>query len=78
MRALRDDVLAAIGSLNLVDVGSPEELSGKISAPAHQEAALQREHIPTTVNVPWSKAANDDGTFRSDDEFVGLYGILEL
>lgn len=47
--------------------------------PAHllQEAALQREHIPTAVNVPWSKAANDDGTFRSDDEFVGLYGILD-
>ncbi|MFE3168970.1 sulfurtransferase [Streptomyces sp. NPDC059224] len=79
LRALRDDVLAAIGSLNLVDVRSPEEFSGKLSAPAHliQEAALQRGHIPTAVNVPWSKAANDDGTFRSDDELASLYGILD-
>ncbi|MGW4027448.1 sulfurtransferase [Streptomyces sp. NPDC005009] len=79
IRALRDEVLAAIGSRNLVDVRSPEEFSGKLRAPAHmiQEAALQRGHIPTAVNVPWSKAANDDGTFKSDEELAALYADVD-
>ncbi|MER7485871.1 sulfurtransferase [Streptomyces sp. NPDC126497] len=79
IRALRDEVLAAIGSQNLVDVRSPEEFSGKLRAPAHmiQEAALQRGHIPTAVNVPWSKAANDDGTFKSDEELAALYADVD-
>jgi thiosulfate/3-mercaptopyruvate sulfurtransferase len=78
VRALRDEVLAAIGSRNLVDVRSPEEFSGRLSAPAHliQEAAIQRGHIPTAVNVPWSKAANDDGTFKSDEELAALYDAV--
>ncbi|MGW3628402.1 sulfurtransferase [Streptomyces sp. NPDC000880] len=75
LRALRDEVLASIGSRNLVDVRSPEEFSGALLAPAHmlQEAAMQRGHVPTAVNVPWSKAANDDGTFKSDEELAALY-----
>jgi thiosulfate/3-mercaptopyruvate sulfurtransferase len=75
LRAFRDDVLAAIGKLNLVDVRSPDEFSGKLLAPAHlpQEAAQRGGHIPTARNVPWSKAANDDGTFRSDEELRSLY-----
>ncbi|MFF4214577.1 sulfurtransferase [Streptomyces sp. NPDC001796] len=79
LRALRDEVLNSIGSRNLVDVRSPEEFSGKLSAPAHliQEAAMQRGHIPTAVNVPWSKAANDDGTFKSDEELAALYGEVD-
>ncbi|MFD7444006.1 sulfurtransferase [Streptomyces sp. NPDC059909] len=79
VRALRDEVLKSIGSQNLVDVRSPEEFSGKLSAPAHliQEAALQRGHIPTAVNVPWSKAANDDGTFKSDEELTALYAAVD-
>ncbi|MFI6358642.1 sulfurtransferase [Streptomyces sp. NPDC050743] len=79
VRALRDEVLKSIGSQNLVDVRSPEEFSGKLSAPAHliQEAALQRGHIPTAVNVPWSKAANDDGTFKSDEELAALYAAVD-
>ncbi|MFI5798975.1 sulfurtransferase [Streptomyces sp. NPDC051677] len=79
LRAMRDEVLCAIGSHNLVDVRSPEEFSGRLSAPAHliQEAALQRGHIPTAVNVPWSKAANDDGTFRSDEELAALYADVD-
>ncbi|MFD7409757.1 sulfurtransferase [Streptomyces sp. NPDC059866] len=79
IRALRDEVLSAIGSHNLVDVRSPEEFSGRLSAPAHliQEAALQRGHIPTAVNVPWSRATNDDGTFRSDDELAALYANVD-
>ncbi len=75
IRALRDEVVAAIGVQNLVDVRSPDEFSGKLFAPAHlpQEAAQRAGHIPTAANVPWSKAANDDGTFRSDDELKQLY-----
>ncbi|GAA3843058.1 sulfurtransferase [Sphaerisporangium flaviroseum] len=76
LRAFRDDVVAAIGKLNLVDVRSPDEFSGKLLAPAHlpQEAAQRGGHIPTARNVPWSKAANDDGTFKSDEELRSLYG----
>ena len=80
IRAFRDEVIAAIGSKNLVDVRSPDEFSGKLSAPAHlpQEQAQVNGHIPTAVNVPWSKLANDDGTFRSDDEIRSIYADAGL
>jgi thiosulfate/3-mercaptopyruvate sulfurtransferase len=76
IRAFRDEVVAAIGKLNLVDVRSPDEFAGRLLAPAHlpQEQAQRGGHIPTAKNVPWSKAANDDGTFKSDDELRTLYG----
>ncbi len=76
IRAFRDEVVEAIGSLNLVDVRSPDEYAGRLLAPAHlpQESAQRGGHIPTASNIPWSKAANDDGTFRSDDELTKLYG----
>jgi thiosulfate/3-mercaptopyruvate sulfurtransferase len=75
IRAMRDEVLAAIGKRNLVDVRSPDEFAGRLLAPAHlpQEQAQRAGHIPTAKNVPWSKAANDDGTFKSDDELRTLY-----
>jgi thiosulfate/3-mercaptopyruvate sulfurtransferase len=75
IRAFRDDVLGAIGSLNLVDVRSPDEFAGRLLAPAHlpQEQSQRGGHVPTARNIPWSKAANDDGTFRSDDELTALY-----
>jgi thiosulfate/3-mercaptopyruvate sulfurtransferase len=75
IRAFRDDALNAIGNLNLVDVRSPDEFSGKLLAPAHlpQEQSQRGGHIPTAKNVPWSKAANDDGTFKSDDDLKTLY-----
>ncbi|HXL96504.1 MAG TPA: sulfurtransferase [Streptosporangiaceae bacterium] len=75
LRALREEVLAAIGKRNLVDVRSPDEFAGRLLAPAHlpQEQAQRAGHIPTARNVPWSKAANEDGTFRSDDELRELY-----
>jgi len=75
IRAFRDEVVAAIGTKNLVDVRSPDEYSGRLLAPAHlpQESAQRGGHIPTAANVPWSKAANDDGTFKSDDELRTLY-----
>ena len=75
IRAFRDEVVEAIGKLNLVDVRSPDEFSGKLLAPAHlpQEQSQRAGHVPTAKNIPWSKAANDDGTFRSDDELKELY-----
>jgi thiosulfate/3-mercaptopyruvate sulfurtransferase len=76
IRAFRDEVVAAIGTKNLVDVRSPDEFSGKILAPAHlpQEQSQRPGHVPGAINIPWSKAANEDGTFRSDEELAKLYG----
>ncbi|MFI6506433.1 sulfurtransferase [Streptosporangium sp. NPDC050855] len=75
IRAFRDDVVAAIGKLNLVDVRSPDEFTGKLLAPAHlpQEAAQRGGHVPTARNIPWSKTANDDGTFKTDEDLKALY-----
>jgi thiosulfate/3-mercaptopyruvate sulfurtransferase len=75
IRAFRDEVIAAIGRKNLVDVRSPDEFSGKILAPAHlpQEQSQRPGHIPGAINVPWSKAANEDGTFKSDEDLRKLY-----
>ncbi|MEV0844971.1 sulfurtransferase [Streptomyces sp. NPDC049954] len=75
IRAFRDDVVKAINAENLVDVRSPDEFSGKLLAPAHlpQEQSQRPGHVPSARNIPWSKNANDDGTFRSDDELKQLY-----
>jgi thiosulfate/3-mercaptopyruvate sulfurtransferase len=80
IRAFRDEVVDSIGAKNLVDVRSPDEFSGKILAPAHlpQEQSQRPGHIPTAINVPWSKAANEDGTFKSDEELGELYGQAGL
>ncbi len=76
IRAYRDEVVAAIGAKNLIDVRSPDEYAGRLLAPAHlpQEQAQIPGHIPTALNVPWSKTANDDGTFRKDEELKEIYG----
>ena len=75
IRAFRDEVVAAIGVKNIVDVRSPQEFSGELAAPAHlpQEGGQIKGHIPTAKNIPWSKAANEDGTFRSNEELSELY-----
>ena len=75
IRAYRDEVIAAIGTLNIVDVRSPAEFSGELAAPAHlpQEQGQIKGHIPTAKNIPWSKAANEDGTFKTDTELKELY-----
>ena len=80
LRAFRDEVVDAIGSKNLVDVRSPDEFAGKLVAPAHlpQESAQRAGHIPSAINVPWSKAANEDGTFKSDEELQQIYGEAGL
>jgi thiosulfate/3-mercaptopyruvate sulfurtransferase len=78
-RALRDDVLGRVregGGATFVDVRSPEEFRGEKLAPDHlpQEQAQVPGHIPGAANIPWVKAANDDGTFKSADELTELYG----
>ena len=80
IRAFRDDVVAAIGAKNLVDVRSPDEFSGRLLAPAHlpQEQSQRPGHVPSARNIPWSKNANDDGTFKSDDELAEIYADAGL
>ena len=75
LRALRDEVLSSIGNSNLIDVRSPDEYTGRLLAPAHlpHEQSQRAGHIPSAVNVPWSRASNDDGTFLSDDELRSIY-----
>ena len=75
IRAFRDEVGEAIGVKNLVDVRSPDEYAGRLLAPAHlpQEQAQRAGHVPTAASVPWSKAANDDGTFRSNEALKEIY-----
>ncbi len=77
LRALRDEVLNAVttGDRAWVDVRSPEEFRGDLLAPPHlpQEQAQVPGHIPGASNIPWSKAAAEDGTFRSADELKELY-----
>jgi thiosulfate/3-mercaptopyruvate sulfurtransferase len=75
LRAFRDEVVAAIGVKNIVDVRSPAEFSGELAAPAHlpQEGGQVKGHVPSAKNIPWSKAANEDGTFKSQDELKDIY-----
>jgi thiosulfate/3-mercaptopyruvate sulfurtransferase len=76
VRAYRRDVegVVATRSANLVDVRSPDEFSGKIIAPPGMSETAQRGgHIPGARSVPWSKTANEDGTFKSPQELRQLY-----
>ena len=77
IRAFRDYVLDRVreGNGEFVDVRSPEEFRGEKLAPDHlpQEQSQVPGHIPGAANIPWSKAANDDGSFRSADELKALY-----
>ena len=74
VRAFKEDVLAHFGK-PLIDVRSLEEYTGeRTHMPSYpQEGALRGGHIPTAASVPWSRAANDDGTFRSADELSAIY-----
>ena len=74
IRAYKDDVLAHLGK-PLIDVRSPEEYSGeRTTAPAYpDEGALRAGHIPSAANVPWGRAAADDGRFRSAAELDAIY-----
>ncbi len=62
-------------SLPLVDVRGPQEFTGEILAPPGLPETAQRGgHIPGARNIPWNKACNDDGTFKSAEELKALYG----
>ena len=78
IRAFREDVLnaASSGSSFFVDVRAPEEFRGELLAPAAlpQEGAQRGGHIPNAANVPWATAVAPDGTFKSADELIEIYG----
>ncbi len=81
IRAFSLDVLKHLVDVNrgtgaLVDVRSPDEFSGKVTHMPNypQEGALRGGHIPGAQSIPWSQAANEDGTFKSFDELTALYG----
>jgi len=76
IRAFRDDVLDHLESNNpLIDVRSPKEFSGELThmEAYPQEGCLRGGHVPTAKNVPWARAANEDGTFKSADELEAIY-----
>jgi thiosulfate/3-mercaptopyruvate sulfurtransferase len=77
IRSFRDEVLDRAKSRKggMVDVRSPEEFRGEKLAPDHlpQEQAQVPGHVPGAANIPWAKAANEDGTFKSADELKALY-----
>lgn len=76
LRAVRDEVLAAVGNAGtqLVDVRSPAEFKGEIIAPPGMSETAQRAgHIPGAKNIPWATAANEDGTFKSESELRDIY-----
>ena len=76
IRAFREDVLRHIqGHRPLIDVRSPQEYRGELlHMPDYpQEGALRGGHIPGAKNVPWARAANEDGTFKTAAELRGIY-----
>jgi thiosulfate/3-mercaptopyruvate sulfurtransferase len=79
LRARRDNIFQILSGkpASLVDVRSPDEFTGRIIAPPGMSETAQRGgHIPGAVNVPWSKAVNEDGSFKSYDDLAKLYGAL--
>jgi thiosulfate/3-mercaptopyruvate sulfurtransferase len=74
IRAFKEDVLAHLGK-PLVDVRSPGEYSGELlHMPDYpQEGAMRGGHIPGARSVPWARAANEDGTFKSRPELEAIY-----
>lgn len=61
----------------IIDIRSPAEFEGTVFAPeGFQELAIRAGHIPTAVNVPWGRAVNEDGTFKSVEELRELYAAV--
>jgi thiosulfate/3-mercaptopyruvate sulfurtransferase len=76
IRARRDDIFRILADrfAQLVDVRSPDEFSGKVIAPPGMTETAQRGgHIPGAANIPWAKAVNEDGTFKSYDDLAAIY-----
>ncbi len=78
IRAYKQDVLGVLGAQPLIDVRSPQEYTGeRTHMPDYpEEGALRGGHIPTARSIPWGKAADDSGRFRSRAELDELYGFL--
>jgi thiosulfate/3-mercaptopyruvate sulfurtransferase len=77
LRAFLPDAQHAMrtASVALVDVRSPQEFTGEILSPPGLPETCQRGgHIPRAKNIPWAKACNDDGTFKTREELSALYG----
>ncbi len=78
VRARKEEVRDAVegkSRTQLVDVRSVDEFTGKIIAPPGMTETAQRGgHIPGAANIPWSQAANEDGTFKSVEALKQLYG----
>jgi thiosulfate/3-mercaptopyruvate sulfurtransferase len=78
IRAFRDEVIKhQKAGKPLVDVRSPGEYTGELlhMSDYPQEGALRGGHIPGAANVPWSRAANEDGTFKAATELEQLYAV---
>lgn len=75
VRAFKDDVLDALGREPLIDVRSLDEYTGaRTHMPNYpEEGALRGGHIPSASSVPWARAANEDGTFKSRAELDAIY-----
>lgn len=76
IRAYRSEVEKTLnsGKANLVDVRSPDEFTGKVIAPPGMSETAQRGgHIPGARNIPWSRTANEDGTFKPAKDLRRLY-----
>jgi thiosulfate/3-mercaptopyruvate sulfurtransferase len=77
LRAYRDDVLKAVegGEGSIVDVRSPQEYSGELlhAIGYPQEGAQRAGHVAGAKNIPWSRAVNQDGTFKPIEELQALY-----
>ena len=76
LRAFLSDVKAIlpVNGTTLVDVRSPDEFTGKLLSPPGLPETCQRGgHIPGASSIPWGKACNEDGTFKSADELRELY-----
>ncbi len=79
IRAYKDDVLAALGQSTLIDVRSPQEYTGeRTHMPDYpEEGALRGGHIPTAVSVPWAKAADESGRFRTRAALDDVYSFVK-
>jgi len=58
----------------LIDVRSPQEFTGELLAPPGLSETCQRGgHIPGAHSICWSRACNDDGTFKPVEDLERLY-----
>ncbi len=82
LRARLGDVLEVVeggADVAIVDIRSPDEFSGKIFAPEGvKELSVRAGHVPGAVNVPWGKAVNENGTFKSAEELKALYAEVGI